>query len=87
MEFAVRYAVALGVVALLLVGLSATPRLYARGRLRVPRTNRTIEILESAALTQQVSVHVVSVAGRRYLVGTAGTAVTLLAKLPRDRAA
>ena len=82
-----RYAVALGVVALLLVGLSATTRLYARGRLRASRANKTIEVLESAALTQHVSVHVVNVAGRRYLVGTAGTVVTLLAKLPRDRAA
>lgn len=82
-----RYAVALGVVALLLVGLSATTRLYARGRLRLPRANKTIEVLESAALTQHASVHVVIVEGRRYLVGTAGAAVTLLAKLPRERAA
>jgi flagellar biogenesis protein FliO len=87
MEFAVRYAVALGVVALLLVGLSAATRFYTRGRLRPAGVRKTIEVLESAALTQQTSVHLVSVGGRRYLVATAGTAVALLAKLPRDRAA
>ena len=82
-----RYAVALGVVALLLVGLSATTRFYARGRLRPQRRGKAIDVLDSAALTQNAAVHVVDVEGRRYLVGTSGTAIALLAKLPRERAA
>lgn len=82
-----RYAVALGVVALLLVGLSATTRLFARGRLRPVRRGKTIEVLDSAPLTQHAAVHVVIVEGRRYLIGTSATAIALLAKLPRERAA
>lgn len=79
-----RYAVALGVVALLLVGLSAATRFFSRGRPRLARGGPTIDVLESAALTQQASVHVLHIAGRRYLVGTSGTEIALLLKLPRD---
>lgn len=84
MEFALRYAVALGVVALLLVGLSAATRFLARGRTRLARANRSVELLESAALTQHASLHVVGIGGRRYLVGTSGAAIALLLKLPRE---
>jgi len=83
MGFALHYVAALGVVALVLLALQAIARLYAR---RAPKSQpgKIAEVLESTPLTAQATLHVVSIEGRRYLVGSAGSAVALLASLPLD---
>ena len=83
MGFALHYIAALGVVALVLLALQAIARLYAR---RAPKSQpgKIAEVLESTPLTAQAALHVVSIEGRRYLVGSSGNAVALLAILPRD---
>lgn len=79
--FALHYLFALGVVALLLIGLNAAARIFARGRATAAQT-KTVRILDSVALTKQASLHIAGVeGGRRYLVGTGGNRITLLAEL------
>jgi len=81
--FSLHYLFALGVVALLLLGLNAAARIFAHRR-DLSAVKRTVRILESAPLTKQAALHVAGVEGRRYLVGTAGNSVALLAELPRE---
>ena len=83
MGFALHYVAALGVVALVLLALQAIARLYAR---RVPKSQpgKIAEVLRVDAANGARDLHVVSIEGRRYLVGSAGSAVTLLATLPVD---
>jgi flagellar biogenesis protein FliO len=79
--FALHYLFALGVVALLLLGLNAAARIFASKR-ECSRAGRSVRILDSAALTKEAALHVAGIEGHRYLVGTAGSCVTLLAELP-----
>ncbi len=81
MEFALHYLFALGVVALLLLGLNAAARFFARTR-QISAEKKTVRILDSAALSKQAALHVAAIEGRRYLVGTAGNCIALLAELP-----
>jgi len=83
LEFALHYLFALGVVALLLLGLNAAACLFARSR-AISLEKKTVRILDSAPLTKQAALHVAGVEGRRYLVGTAGNCVAFLAELPCD---
>jgi flagellar biogenesis protein FliO len=76
--FALHYLFALGVVAVLLLGMNAAARVFARSR-EAPQ--KIVRVLDSAALTKQASLHVAGVEGRRYLLGTAGDCVVLLAEL------
>lgn len=79
-EFVLHYLFALCVVALLLLGLNAAARVLARRR-ETSSEKKTMQIVDSIALTKQAAVHVASVEGRRYLLGTAGDCVVLLAEL------
>jgi|GEM_PF-4237155 len=83
MGFALHYVAALGVVALVLLALQALARLYAQ---RAPKLKpgKIADVLESTPLTAQATLHVVSIEGRHYLIGSAGSAVALLARLPLD---
>ncbi len=81
MGFALHYVAALGVVALMLLGLQAVARSYARRRLHAPKTNRIADVIESTPLTQHAALHVVNIEGRRYLIGSAGNCIALLASL------
>jgi len=81
--FALHYIFALGIVALLLLGLNTAARVFARGR-ELSGGKKTVRILDSAQLTKQAALHVAGVEGRRYLVGTAGNSVALLAELPGE---
>lgn len=84
--FALHYLFALGVVALLLAGLHAAARVFA-ARQHTSQGRTTLRILDSAALTKEAALHVAGIDGRRYLVGTAGSCVRLLAELPCEPAA
>ena len=80
MVFVLHYLFALGVVALLLLGLNAAARVFARRR-QTSAGKKTLQIVESADLTKQAAVHLASIDGRRYLLGTAGDCIVLLAEL------
>ncbi len=83
MGFALHYLFALGIVALLLAGLHAAARVFAR-RHQTSQAGKAVRILESAALTKEAALHVAGIEGRRYLVGTADGCIALLAELPPE---
>jgi flagellar biogenesis protein FliO len=56
-----------------------------RGRIVVGAGRRLVSTVESAILAQNVTVHVVKVGGKYYLVGGGSAGVSLLAELsPED---
>jgi flagellar biogenesis protein FliO len=77
--FWTNYLIALATVAIILCGLYALARRFARGR-GLAATNRgMIAVLESTMLAPHASVHVVRV-GRRYLlIGAGGATLSTLA--------
>jgi flagellar biogenesis protein FliO len=76
---------AFALVALLLVGMTYVARAIQRGRVVVGAGGkRLVSTVESAILAQNVTVHVVKVAGRYYLVGGGTGGVSLLAELASD---
>ena len=75
---------ALALVTLLLVGMAYVARAIQRGRVVVGTGRRLISTIESVLLAQNVTVHIVKVGGRYYLVGGGSAGVSLLAELPAD---
>jgi flagellar biogenesis protein FliO len=75
---------AFGLVALLLVGMAYIARTIQRGRLVANSARRLVTTIESTALAQNVTVHVVRVAGKYYLVGGGSGGLALLTELPAD---
>ena len=59
-------------------------RLINRGRIVVTAERRLITVVESTALNQHSSVHVVKVADRYYLVGGGSAGVAHIADVPAD---
>ena len=81
MGFILHYVIALAAVALMLVGLQASARAYARRRSNRSDINRIVTILESTPLTQQATLHVVNAEARRFLIGACPSGIVLLAVL------
>ena len=81
MGFILHYVVALAAVALMLVGLQAGARAYARRRSHRSDANRIVTVLESTPLTQQATLHVVTAETRCLLIGASPNGVVLLAVL------
>lgn len=81
MGFVLHYVLALAAVALMLVGLQASARAYVRRRSRGNDANRIVSIVESAALSQHATLHVVNVEARRFLIGASPSGLVLLAVL------
>jgi flagellar biogenesis protein FliO len=81
MGFILHYVIALAAVALMLVGMQACARAYARRRSHRGDASRIVTILESTPLTQQATLHVVNVEARRFLLGASPNGVVLLAVL------
>jgi flagellar biogenesis protein FliO len=75
---------AFAVVALLLVGLTYLVRSLNRGRLIAATGRRLVTVVESTVLAQNVSVHVIKVGDRYYLVGGGSAGVTHIADVPPD---
>ena len=73
---------AFALVALLLVGMMYVGRAIQRGRIVTSVGRRLVSTIESTALAQNVTVHVVRVADKYYLVGGGTAGVSLLAELP-----
>jgi flagellar biogenesis protein FliO len=82
--FALHVVQAFAIVGLLLAGLIYLGRTFQRGRLLASAGRRLVTTVESTALAQNVTVHVVRVADKYYLVGGGSAGVALLAELPAD---
>jgi flagellar biogenesis protein FliO len=80
--FVVQVVWAIALVVLLLVAMGYIARTVQRGRLVAATGRRLITTIESTALAQNVTVHVVRVADKYYLVGGGTAGVALLAELP-----
>ncbi len=75
---------AFALVALLLVGFMYVARAIQRGRIVGSVGRRLISTVESTALAQNVTVHVVRVGDKYFLVGGGTAGVALLAELAAD---
>jgi flagellar biogenesis protein FliO len=75
---------ALAVVAVLLVGLTYGVRMLNRGRIVAATGRRLVTVVESTFLAQNVTLHVVKVGDRYYLVGGGSAGVTHIADVPGD---
>ena len=80
--FALQDVWAFALIALLLVALMYVGRAIQRGRIVGSVGKRLVSTIESTALAQNVTVHVVRVADKYYLVGGGTAGVALLAELP-----
>ncbi|MDB5028430.1 MAG: hypothetical protein JWO66_2119 [Candidatus Eremiobacteraeota bacterium] len=78
------YAWALALIALLLLGLTYGVRLLNRSRIVAASGRRLVTVVESTFLAQNVTVHVVKVGDRYYLVGGGSAGVTHIADVPAD---
>ncbi|MFY9781301.1 MAG: flagellar biosynthetic protein FliO [Candidatus Baltobacteraceae bacterium] len=79
-----RAVAALAAIAAVLLGLQAVLRAALRGSLVPGSPGRIVRILETTALPGAATLHVVEVAGRRYVLGRGGGSVSLLCELPED---
>jgi len=80
--FALKVVYAFALVALLLIGMMYVARAIQRGRIVTSLGRRLVSTIESTALAQNVTVHVVRVADKYFLVGGGSGGVSLLAELP-----
>ena len=84
MSVVLYYVWALALVALLLLGLTFGARWLNRGRLVAATRTRLVTVIESTYLAQHVTVHVVKVGDRYYLVGGGSAGVTHIADVPPE---
>ena len=83
-DIIVRSVWAFAVVALLLVGLTYVVRSLNRGRIVAATGRRLVTVVESTFLAQNVTLHVVKVGDRYYLVGGGSAGVTHIADVSPD---
>lgn len=82
--FKVMWAFAL--VALLLAAMTYAVRLLSRGRLVAAADRKLITVVESTFVAQNVTLHVVKVGDRFYLVGGGSAGITKIDDVPADMA-
>ena len=80
--FVLKVVWAFALIALVLVGMMYVGRAIQRGRIVASVGRRLVSTVESTALAQNVTVHVVRVADKYYLVGGGTAGVNLLSELP-----
>jgi len=68
----------------LLVGLTYVVRMLNRSRIVAATGRRLVTVVESTALAQNMTVHVVKVGDRYYLIGGGSAGVTHIADVPSD---
>ncbi len=68
----------------MLLGLYYAVRGLARGRLVLSTERKLLTVVESTFLAQHVTMHVVKIANRYYLVGGGQSGVTLIDEVPAD---
>ena len=69
---------------MLLLGLTYAVRTISRGRVVASTGRRLVGVVESTVLAQNVTLHVVKVGDRYYLVGGGSAGVTQIADVPSD---
>jgi flagellar biogenesis protein FliO len=67
-----------------LLGLTFAVRTLNRGRLVSAAGKRLVTVVESTALAQNVTLHVVKVGDRYYLIGGGSAGLTPIADVPPD---
>jgi flagellar biogenesis protein FliO len=82
--FWLNYFLALVVIALMLAGLYAVVRGFARGRVLAMSDRRMVSVLESTVVSQHASLHVVKVGKRYLLIGGGNAQLATLAELPAE---
>ena len=80
--FALKVVWAFALVALVLVGMMYVGRAVQRGRIVASVGRRLVSTVESTALAQNVTVHVIRVADKYFLVGGGSAGIVLLSELP-----
>ena len=73
---------AFALIVLILVAMMYVARAVQRGRIVASVGRRLVSTIESTALAQNVTVHVVRVADKYFLLGGGSAGVALLAELP-----
>jgi len=82
MELFARTLLALAVIGAVLVGFAYLVRALGTGRAGpIGGRGRYLRVVESRALTQSASMHLVEAAGRFFLVGAGANGVALLAEI------
>ncbi|MGD0474075.1 MAG: flagellar biosynthetic protein FliO [Candidatus Velthaea sp.] len=84
--FLLRVVCAFGLVAILLVGLTYVVRALSRGRLIVSANRKLVTVVESTLVAQNVTLHVVKVGDRFYLLGGGSAGLTKIDDVPADLA-
>jgi flagellar biogenesis protein FliO len=84
--FLLRVGSAFALVALLLIGLTYIVRALSRGRLVVSANRKLVTVVESTYLAQNVTLHVVKVGERFYLVGGGSAGITKIDDVPAEMA-
>ena len=67
-----------------MLGLTYAVKTINRGRIVASTGRRLVSVVESTVLAQNVTLHVVKVADRYYLVGGGSAGVTQIADVPAD---
>ena len=80
----VTYVWSLAIIGLLLLGLTYAVRALNRGRIVAATGKRLVTVVESTFLAQNVTLHVVKVGDRYYLIGGGSAGVTHIADIPSD---
>jgi len=75
---------AFALIALLLLGLLYVARTVQRGRIVAGAAGRLVSTIESTALAPNVTIHVVRVGEKYFLVGGGTAGVALLSELPAE---
>lgn len=80
-SFWVNYLLKLSVVALVLAALYAGARALRRTRFFASRGERSINVIDSVALSPHATVYLLRIGTRYFLIGSADAAVATLAEL------
>lgn len=84
MSLVVTYLWGTGIVGLLLLGMTYAGQVFHRRRLVASTGKRLVAVVESTFLAQNVTVHVVRVGDRYYLVGAGSAGVARIDDVERD---
>jgi flagellar biogenesis protein FliO len=82
--FIFKIAWAFALVALLLGALTYVVRLLSRGRLVVAANRKLVSVVESTFVAANVTLHVIKVGERYYLVGGGSAGITKIDEVPAD---
>jgi flagellar biogenesis protein FliO len=83
-SFFLRVGSAFALVALLLVGLTYVVRALSRGRLVTSTNRKLVTVVESTFVAQNVTLHVVKVGDRFYLLGGGSGGLTKIDEVPAE---